>query len=221
MDYKYLFRQQALQDFQLNAEDYFEPFNVEQFISNINSLCLNSNEYYAPKTAIKKLIKLYELYSFICDDPSSLTEQEQLDMQQMKNYLNKNRGHLYGYFAYRKQFYEEEIGRYYELSLTNKMYILANKDFILQTILQKIQDIQDFENHKIKIKPIITPKTKQDKRNWANQKTLCVCGKTYNKSGKALHCKGKHHIQFIQENTHSNQVLLNSSGENIQINFSM
>lgn len=217
MDYKDLFRQKALENFDLNANDYFVPFDIEQFILECDSICKNANEQYVPKQAIKKLTKLYNHYLNICENPTALTEQEEIDMLSMKEYLTKNRGHINGYFPYRKQFYEEEVGKLYELSLTNKMYILANQDFIFTEIQNKIIFMQecDYQNTYIKHK-IITPKIRLIKRNWAKQKTLCVCGKEYNKSGKTQHFKSKHHIQFIHDNTQ----VQNNNNTNIYLHIS-
>lgn len=216
MDYKALFKEKALEHFKLNADDYFEPFSLEDFLYNIEFICKNANDEYLPKRGINRLVKLSNEYSFICDNPTVLTEQDQLAIEEMKEYLKNNKGHSFGYFSYRKQFYEEEVGRFYELSLANKMTILANKEFILEQIQNKIKFMYqcEYENKYIK-KKIITPKIKLQKLAWANKKVLCVCGKEYSKSGKFLHCKTKHHVNFIKENEKKEPIVID--GGNITL----
>lgn len=215
MDYKSMFRQKALENFNLNANKWYKPFCFQKFIYDIEVMCKNANDEFIPKSGKNKLIKLYEFYNGICENPTALTEDDQLAIQEMKDYLKNNRGHAFGYFPYRKKFVEEEIGRFYELSLANKMNIMANKDIILHEIEKKIalMDKYIFENKYIKQK-IITPKIRKMKRDWARQKVLCVCGKEYNKSGKIAHMNGKHHKSFIEENKKAEPIVI---GENIKL----
>lgn len=218
MDYQALFREKALEYFNLDAMNYYKPFSLENFLQHIETICKNSNDEYMPKLGKNKLRKLYDYYAFMCENPTALTDEDQLAIQEMKDYLKNNRGHAYGYFPYRKKFYEEEVGRYYELSLANKMNILANKDFILSEIEKKISfmDQCEYENKYIK-KKIITPKIKQYKMKWAIKKVLCVCGKEYTRSCKFTHVKSKFHQKFIEDNKKPEPIIFDGGSMTLTI----
>lgn len=201
MNFEDLFKLKALEDFNLLAEDYFIPVTVESIFKDIETMCKNANDEWLPKLGIKKLIKLAEKYNNICENPTALTSEDQLAIEDMKSFLKNNRGHAFGYFKYRKAFYEEEVGRYYELSLINKMNILANKDIIFKEIENKIIFLNDcLVNNTFMHKHIVTERQKIQKRNWARQYALCICGSEYRKGDRAVHYKSKKHQRFVEEN---------------------
>lgn len=215
MDYQSLFKAKALEHFELNANNWYKPFSLEQFIYDIELMCKNTNDEYTPKRGIQRLLKLYDKYLFICENPTALTEDDLIAISEMKDYFRKNRGHSSGYFSYRKKFYEEEVGRYYELSLTNKMNILANKDFILDEIQKKIKYMQQcVSENKFLKKRIFTPKIKEINKRWACKKALCVCGREYTRGNKIQHLNTKVHQQFINEHKPSEPIV---TGENIKL----
>ena len=201
MDYQALFKEKALEYFELNADDWYKPFSLDQFIYELELMCKNANDEYIPKRGKQRLLKIYDKYISICENPTALTEEDQIAIAEMKDYFRKNRGHSSGYFPYRKKFYEEEVGRYYEMSLSNKMNILANKDLILDEIQKKIvyMDQCEYENKYIK-KRIFTPKMKENNKKWASKKALCVCGREYTRGNKTEHLNTKFHKKFIEDN---------------------
>jgi hypothetical protein len=214
MNYEELFKLKAVETFYLKAEDYFIPTSLESILQDVNNMCKNANDDWLPKSGIKKLLKLAEKYNFICENPTALTSEDQLAISEMRNFLKQNRGHTFGYFKYRKQFYEEEVGRYYEMSLINKMNILANKDIIFKEIENKIIFLNNcLVNDALVKKHVVTERHKKQKDEWAKKRALCVCGREYRQGDKQAHFKTKVHQRFIADNTKIDFIV----GENIKM----
>lgn len=216
MNYEAIFREKALQGFDLFAKDYFHFIDIESIKDEIDECCKNDlGEYVSAKQGVKSLKKIFDKYTFIFDNPSLLIKDDQMAIFEMKRYLNTNKGCEFGYLKYRKQHYDEQIGRLYELVLERNMNLLVYKDIVFLEIERKIEFLQNNEHsNEILMKRFFSlEKAKEQRKLWAKKRSLCVCGKEYSKGDKIAHYKTKYHQNFLQE--HSKKEFIVGDGENI------
>jgi hypothetical protein len=218
MNYQAMFRDKALEGFDLFAKDYFNFIDIEKIKEEIDDYCKNDfGEYLSPKKALRQLQTLFDKYNFIFDNPSLLTKDDQMAIFEMKRYLNSHKGSEFGYIKYRKQHYENEVIKLYELVLERNMNLLVCKDIIFLEIERKIEFIQNHQNSKeMKIHHFFTlEKAKEQRNEWSKKRVLCVCGKEYRQGDKYKHCNTEYHKRFIQETSKKELILWN--GENISL----
>lgn len=210
MNYELLFKNKALEHFELFAVDYFTFVDMNTILHEMDSACKNEIGDYVYKRGIKNLATLYNKYSFIADHPDILTKDDQIAIYKMKKYFLNHKGNQFGYMKYRREHLEAEVVKYYELAMARNMFILANKIYILHEIKRMEQFITHTNNSK-EIKTLADIKAKAQRNNWAKKRVKCVCGKMYSQGNKEDHCKTKFHIHFVSSNQ--------ESGENIVLHL--
>lgn len=196
MDYETAFRQQALHGFTLSVDDYIDTFDdISDWIDGIKR-CASSfasrNEW---KKAIERMVKEKDKIEQMCNNPTALTIEEQQSLRDIKDYLKANAGHLSGYYSYRKKKTQQVIEEFKEISLANRMILIANKETIDNTINKYIK----FYTEKYELSRLEYQKVrKQDIKDWGTQYYTCECGMNIQRVSKARHEKTDQHVQYMR-----------------------
>jgi uncharacterized protein (UPF0305 family) len=121
--YEELFRQRALQDFDLKAEDYLPcHLTMESILQEIQDIGREAVENNTYKKGLKELATKYRRFLDAVEAPTTLSKEEALGLSDMHMFLKRHPGHAFGFFKYRKERYEDEVGRFCELCLACKMH---------------------------------------------------------------------------------------------------
>lgn len=205
-EYEELFRAKALHGFDLIADDYVRIVDSIPYDSNIIANLLvyhnQTTEHYAERWLYSKgvhaLTKLLNLYMDIIQNPSELTKHEFVCLDKMKRYLTENAGHSYGYFKYRKEWFQHQCELFIQLSLSMKMEIIANQDVLVNDLCDKIKQLEYVKETNNSLNTYISQeKYKPTKLRWANKVVMCQCGTEYKQSNRFNHLKTNKHKQFI------------------------
>lgn len=200
IDHEANFVQKALHNFDLFAENYFNYINFETIKAEINDACKTDLGEYNLNIGLKNLKKLYRKYTFLFDNPTILTRDDQIQLMAMYKYLKSHKGTEYGYLKYRKMHYDNEVARFNEMIIQRNTALLAIKDLVFSQIDLQIEYLTHQENTPFQqMKQFVSTEVhKSQKKRWAKERQLCCCGKEYNKANKYAHENTRYHQEFME-----------------------
>lgn len=138
MNYEEYFKIQALKDFNLNINDYIEEFNLDYILQEKGDIYNHCISQWIYKNNYKKIVEYLVEYKnkllTMCDYPEALTIEDRQKIKDIKDYLKNNSGKLNGYYSIRKKKTDEIIKEFMDLSLNNRMSLIANKELIVDAI---------------------------------------------------------------------------------------
>jgi hypothetical protein len=194
--YEELFKNKALQDFNLDINDFInETDNCNDILNEVRlsySIPLSKQDY---RRCIQALEKQKNKINVMCDNPQALDGKDQQQIRNINEYLKMNAGRLNGYYSHRKKRTNEVIKEYKKIALANRMFMLVNKDVIFDKI-DKIIDIyrakyndnrQDYNELR-----------KQNIKDWQKEYYHCVCGEHLQKVSKSRHERTNTHQEYIK-----------------------
>jgi hypothetical protein len=190
-----------LQHFDLKAEDYLPKhgLTMEDILQDIQTIGKEAVERNTYKKGLKDMATKYRRFLDAVEAPTTLSREEALGLSDMRMYLKRNAGHAFGFFKYRKERYEDEVGRFSELCLAYKMHLLANKEVIMSYIESEIKRLQHtmMEEQDLR-RELVCARHQKQKNDWGTTYVQCECGREYTRSNKCKHEQTKKHREWVR-----------------------
>lgn len=209
-DYEYHFKTQALREFEIDVNDYVIEIDLDYLLSDTGELyhlCLHWIKLQDWTKAIEKLMDYKNKILTMCLVPESLTIDDRQKMRDIRRYLQENKGILNGYFYYRQKYTNNIIKQFQEITLANRMIILANKDLIISHIDKLIHTYTIKQDNAQKIKEQVR---KKDISDWHKKCIMCVCGLEIQQVNKKRHEKSIQHNTWVKEHQPNTEIKENT-----------
>jgi hypothetical protein len=196
--YEELFRQRALENFHLAAEDWVQPVTLESVLADILTISQKAKDEQRYKQGIRTLMKQHCLFQDMCDHPDMLSKHELLALSDIQMHLRRNAGRSCGFFKYRREHTEAEMARYCDIVLAQKMHLLANRETLFHFIKEQMEMLHSaMEEDKLVRQSLVAERHQKQKNEWGNRFVMCGCGVEYTLSNKCRHVKTKKHREWV------------------------